>query len=182
MNSEPFTIDDVLTSAESIELIAHAERAGFEEAPITIGRNRFQMRPDIRNNTRVMFDHVALATLLFDRIRPSLPERTGDWALHGLNERFRIYRYAPGQRFAWHRDGSFRRSRDEESHYTLMVYLNEGFEGGRTEFSDHPAVEPSTGRALVFYHPLMHQGAAVTSGTKYVLRTDVMYRRPATST
>lgn len=94
-----------------------------------------------------------------------------------LNERFRIYRYTEGQRFAWHRDGSFRRSTDEESYYTLMVYLNEGFEGGRTEFADHAVVEPATGRALVFYHPLLHQGAPVVRGTKYVLRTDVMYLR-----
>jgi predicted 2-oxoglutarate/Fe(II)-dependent dioxygenase YbiX len=177
MNSEPYTIDHVLTRNEAVELVERADRAGFEEAPITIGPNRFQMRPDIRNNTRVMFDHVPLAALLFDRLRSNLPERAGDWALHGLNERFRIYRYAPGQRFAWHRDGSYRRHHDEESYYTLMVYLNEGFEGGRTEFADHPTVEPATGRALVFYHPLMHQGAAVVRGVKYVLRTDVMYRR-----
>src|SRR4051794_13433292 len=35
-----------------------------------------------------------------------------------------------------------------------------------------PAVE---GTALLFHHPLVHQGAAVTRGREYVLRTDVMY-------
>jgi hypothetical protein len=31
--------------------------------------------------------------------------------------------------------------------------------------------------ALVFEHPVRHQGAPVTAGRKYVLRTDVMYRQ-----
>jgi prolyl 4-hydroxylase len=31
--------------------------------------------------------------------------------------------------------------------------------------------------ALVFDHQQVHEGAAVESGRKYVLRTDVMYRR-----
>lgn len=31
--------------------------------------------------------------------------------------------------------------------------------------------------ALLFQHPIMHRGDPVTKGRKYVLRTDVMYRR-----
>jgi hypothetical protein len=31
--------------------------------------------------------------------------------------------------------------------------------------------------ALVFVHEQLHEGAAVESGRKYVLRTDVMYVR-----
>jgi hypothetical protein len=37
-------------------------------------------------------------------------------------------------------------------------------------------VRPEPGKALVFYHYLSHEGAPVTAGRKYVLRTDVMYR------
>jgi hypothetical protein len=178
MKSQPYTIDGVLTAAECDALVTRAEKAGFEDAPLTVGPNVYEMHPDVRNNTRVMFDDEPLASQLFERLRPRLPEQAGDWALHGLNERFRVYRYTPGQRFKWHRDGSFQRSRYEESLYTLMVYLNQGFDGGRTEFSDYGAVEPVTGRALIFHHPLPHQGAKVVRGTKYVLRTDVMYRHP----
>ena len=57
-----------------------------------------------------------------------------------------------------------------------MVYLNEGFGGGATEFDDR-SVEPQTGQALVFEHRLRHQGAEVTRGTKYVLRSDIMFER-----
>ena len=56
--------------------------------------------------------------------------------------------------------------------------LNDGFEGGDTQFQ-WESVKPQRGMALVFPHRLSHQGSAVSSGVKYVLRTDVMYSAPA---
>lgn len=38
-------------------------------------------------------------------------------------------------------------------------------------------ITPQQGLALCFIHQLLHKGQPVTSGRKYVLRTDVMYRR-----
>ena len=38
------------------------------------------------------------------------------------------------------------------------------------------AVVPEQGMALVFVHAVLHRGAPVTRGRKYVLRSDVMYR------
>ena len=35
------------------------------------------------------------------------------------------------------------------------------------------------GWGLIFQHPLLHEGSEVTSGTKYVARTDLMYRKIA---
>jgi hypothetical protein len=63
-----------------------------------------------------------------------------------------------------------------------MVYLSEVEEGGETNFyrtgrALQFAVRPSPGKALVFDHRWLHEGAAVRKGRKYVLRTDVMYRR-----
>jgi hypothetical protein len=43
------------------------------------------------------------------------------------------------------------------------------------------SVQPKEGTALVFVHRIWHEGAVVESGHKYVLRTDVMYGRPAKS-
>jgi hypothetical protein len=40
-------------------------------------------------------------------------------------------------------------------------------------------VVPRKGSALFFYHHLDHRGDEVTSGRKYVLRSDVMYAPPA---
>ena len=72
----------------------------------------------------------------------------------------------------------FVRSDDEQSLLTFMVYLNEGFAGGETRFFESGVtVTPRTGLALLFQHFLLHEGASVTAGVKYALRTDVMYRR-----
>jgi len=62
----------------------------------------------------------------------------------------------------------------KESFLTFMVYLNDGFEGGSTDFG-WESVQPVQGRALVFPHRLRHRGAVVGAGVKYVLRTDVLY-------
>ena len=61
-----------------------------------------------------------------------------------------------------------------------MVYLNDDFSGGATNFyngdgTPNARVQPKHGMALVFRHAQLHEGAPVTSGRKYVLRTDVMY-------
>lgn len=167
-----------LTLAACASLIARAEAAGFTDAPVTTASG-FRMIPELRNNTRVMIDDLDLAAALWDRLAPLFPARQGAWRAVGLNERLRFYRYAPGQRFAWHRDGCFARDEHERSRLTLMLYLSGDFDGGATEFDlDAPlSVKPEAGMALWFAHHVRHQGAEVTRGAKYALRTDVMYRR-----
>lgn len=172
-----FTQPDVLSAAECFAWITAAERRGFTDAPITTARG-FVHAPEVRNNTRVMLDDPAAAAALWRKVEARVgPERTpaGTWAPVGLNERLRFYRYEPGQAFRWHFDGAFWRSDREASRLTFMVYLNEDFDGGDTEFT-HQTVRPVAGAALLFSHELLHQGGTVTRGVKYVLRSDVMYR------
>ncbi len=172
------TVDHLLSAEECRALIERIESAGPTAAPITTASG-FVMRPDIRNNSRVMFDDVALAATLFERIAPHVPRRLeGEWEVCGANERLRCYRYEAGEYFAPHFDGAFVRHRDERSLLTFMVYLNDCPHGGATNFfALGYSVTPSTGTALLFNHPLLHEGAEVTAGVKYALRTDLMYRR-----
>jgi prolyl 4-hydroxylase len=172
------TVDNLLSGEECRELIARIEAEGPTAAPITTAAG-FVMRPDIRNNTRVMFDDLTMAATLLQRIRPHVPHRLErEWELCGVNERFRCYRYDAGQYFAPHFDGAFVRHRDERSLITFMVYLNDDVEGGATNFfTPQHSVTPCTGTALLFNHHLYHEGANVTGGRKYALRTDLMYRR-----
>jgi len=183
-------LEEAFTPAECGVLVQRIEALGPSFAPITTHRG-FVDRPDIRNNDRVIFDDVDVARDLFARLAPHLPQqrrggtpqdRRGDardplWTAVGCNERFRGYRYARGQRFAPHYDGAFVRSDDERSAVTVLVYLNEGFDGGDTNFLDWSCrVVPTTGSVLLFDHHILHEGAGVLAGTKYALRSDVMYR------
>jgi predicted 2-oxoglutarate/Fe(II)-dependent dioxygenase YbiX len=170
-----FTLPGILGPDECREYIAITEAQGFEAAPITTAFG-FEMRPDIRNNTRVMVDDSGWAENLWHRIRDEIPAFLRGRQAIGLNERFRFYRYDPGEWFAPHRDGCFLRENGEQSLLTFMVYLNDGFEGGNTVF-EKVSVTPTSGTALVFEHQLLHEGAAVIRGRKYVLRSDVMYGR-----
>lgn len=174
-----FTVADVCTPAECAALVRVADGIGWDAAPITTGPGRFVMAPDIRNNTRVILDDPVRAAALWRRLAPFVPARAG-WQAVGLNERFRFYRYEPGQFFFWHRDGAFVRSDEERSFLTVMLYLADAVGGGTTDFDTRAGefqVAPRTGTALVFEHSLRHQGAPVERGVKLVLRTDVMFRR-----
>ncbi len=185
LNNEIFTLDNILLPQECTEYINLTESIGYTDAPISTIRG-FQMRLDIRNNQRVIIDDRQRAFDLWQRVSDYIPKTIGRWQAVGLNERFRFYRYDPGQRFAIHHDGSYRRPNGEESLLTFMIYLNEGFEGGETRFHLSPryyeelpnvSVVPVTGMALCFVHELVHEGVAVVQGRKYVLRSDVMYRQ-----
>jgi len=170
-----FTIDGVLSPEECARTIAWADGLGFDEAPVTTARG-FERIPSVRNNTRVMIDHEDFAARLWRRVQPVVPAHLGPWRAVGLNERLRIYRYGQGQYFKPHLDGAFARSATERSQFTMMVYLNDDFTGGETAFSGE-LVAPAPGRALFFLHRQLHEGRTVETGFKYVLRTDVMYRR-----
>ncbi len=125
-----------------------------------------------------MEDDFGLADVLFERLIAHAPEHALGMTLHGVNERMRYFRYKPGTWFKPHADGSFARDETERSLYTLIVYLNDGFEGGRTLFEVEPgvAITPREGMALMFQHPIVHEGEEVTAGTKYALRSELMYR------
>ncbi len=169
-------IDGFATDGECAALVERITALGPTGAPVSTVRGPVH-RPDVRNNERVMFDDPALAARLFARIAPHLPARLCGRTAVGLNERFRGYRYRPGQRFAPHHDGAFIRDAAEAGLLTLLVYLDDGFAGGATAFLDHGVVvQPRRGAALWFQHMLLHEGAEVTAGVKHVLRTDVMYR------
>ncbi len=171
-----FTVPDAMSRADCAQLIETLEAEGFDDAPVSTIAGPV-MRKDVRNNTRVMFDHPELAARLYGRVQGSLPALCNGATPIGANERFRAYKYQPGQRFAPHLDGCYRRDDREASELTLMIYLNDGFGGGATTFLDHDlAVVPKTGMALLFQHRILHEGSVVTSGTKYVLRSDIMYR------
>jgi hypothetical protein len=180
-----FVIHDFLTPEECAEYIRATEAVGYAAAPITTAGG-FVMAPEVRNNERVMIDNFEWATKLWERARPFVPSPYLGHPAIGLNERFRFYRYDPGHTFRPHTDGHFARN-DERSQFTFMVYLSGGCEGGETVLyivddgltlpdGAEIRVKPEPGKALVFFHYLLHEGAPVQSGRKYVLRTDVMYR------
>jgi hypothetical protein len=170
-----FVISEVLALADCQQLISHAESQGFDAATINAWDGP-RLDTEVRNNDRVIVDDPSLAERLWNRVGPFMPKMLLGRQVRGLNERFRFYRYSPGQKFSWHADAPFRRESGEMSLLTFMIYLNDAYTGGATRFETH-SVEGQTGMALVFEHGLIHEGGEVAAGLKYVLRSDVMYGR-----
>ena len=104
----------------------------------------------------------------------------------GINPLMGISKYKPGGRFGLHTDSCHAESDQWVGMHTVLLYLNDA-DGGETALYDDDSrhvytVLPKTGRMLVFYHHTLHEGKAVVSGHKYVLRTEVMYRRALATT
>ena len=176
LDTNIFVIKDFLTKEECEKWIAFSEAEGYELAKINMGFRQQVVNRSVRNNERVIYDNHELAAELWQRIKPFVIPETKHGLACGLNECFRFYRYESGQQFRPHCDGSYIRNYKEWSSYTLLIYLNEEMEGGETTFPK-VSVVPTTGLAVIFQHEIVHAGTVLKKGVKYVLRTDIMYRR-----
>jgi prolyl 4-hydroxylase len=135
-------------------------------------------RGTVRHNSRVVLFDRALADDLFRRISSQIPSTLIGMNAVGANECIRFYRYGPGDFFKPHQDTDFMRSPQEKSLLSIVVYLNDEFEGGELMFPVRgDAIKPAPGLAVLFGHRILHESAAIRSGTKYAFRSDVMYRR-----
>ncbi len=169
-----WTIQDFLTKEECDDLIIFSERKGYEEAKVSLPSGAKMMK-GLRDNFRSIYTDEMLAGKYWNRLKDYCPAEIEDSKVVGLNEQFRFYKYESSQRFKRHIDGRFSRGK-EESRVTFMVYLNDDFTGGETKF-DAVTIKPQTGTALCFIHEQKHEGCPVIEGAKYVLRSDVMYRK-----
>jgi predicted 2-oxoglutarate/Fe(II)-dependent dioxygenase YbiX len=170
-----WSIENFLSEDECDNLVKFSESQGFVEAEVSL-QSGATMIKGIRNNYRLIHQDPNLAEVLWLKLKEFCPQILENTIAVGLNERFRFYKYELNQRFKRHIDGRFKRNEDEESRITFMIYLNDDFEGGATTFDDI-SIQPKQGNALCFIHEQKHEGSPVISGVKYVLRSDVMYKK-----
>ncbi len=174
ISDEIYIIDNFLTEEACDVLIEFSEDRGYEEAKVNLDGKQVLMTT-VRNNERILDMDNQRAERYWSKLESFHPSELGNSIAIGLNELFRFYKYTPKQRFKKHRDGRFERNEREFSAYTFMIYLNDNFTGGETEFGE-VIIHPKKGSALIFRHELKHEGKTVTDGVKYVLRSDIMYR------
>ncbi|KAI1170454.1 hypothetical protein F4777DRAFT_591942 [Nemania sp. FL0916] len=137
----------------------------------------------------------SLATL--PRFSLDMDGEPSGYEFYRVNKRLRFLKYTPGDFFKPHCDGPYGETTPEgdqvETFITLHLYLNDSQQavgsgpdliGGATSFlSRNNArkmdIDPKAGRVLLFQHVgLRHSGDAVKAGTKYTVRTDLMYKMP----
>lgn len=125
-----------------------------------------------------ILDAPVLALRLFYRLVAHLPETREGAELAAIKPLLRCVEYRCGEGTQPHRD-PIRESVDGlRSAMSILVFLNDQFEGGGVEFPELGRfVEAKAGRAVVFPHALMHVDRIVERGRKFVLETDVFYSR-----
>jgi len=180
------TVPDLYSREECARILRSVASADWLPATVNSHDGRV-VDTKIRDSTTAVLRDEALASQLFERIRPHVPSRMcvedprlgsrTNMAVTGIFLPLRIYRYEPGQHFGLHQDQAYAGPEGSRSLLTLMLYLNDDFQGGETDFPEQETrIVPKTGMALWFQHMLLHSGDRVVQGSKYVLRSDVLYR------
>lgn len=176
-------ISDVFSVEECSAVIQIAENAGFVQASFFTDKDGTEHYSEIRKSERCILDSKAFAAEMFRRLLPHLPAEVNGCKLTGVNERLRILKYGPGDEFQLHSDGSYTSPIDGSySVLTILLYLNEGYEGGFTTFLDNGSayveLVPHVGMVTLQEQPLLHLVPPLKKGVKYVLRTEVMVAAP----
>ena len=217
------TIKNILSVKECEILIGEAEKSGFQPSPPSGGGHGQTPRTGARTSQFYVKDNKELADILWDRVKEFVPNSLRDikpvpymnsftkgdeFKPIGVNEHLRFYKYDPGQFILKHDDyrmSRFRYDVDTDQYYeqmsflTLIIYLNEGFQNGRTlfwtkfatvgttghcrfkrdiEFTESDvSIIPETGKAVIHDHMVQHEGEAPSKSTKYILRTDILHEK-----
>ncbi|ORZ31180.1 hypothetical protein BCR44DRAFT_36412 [Catenaria anguillulae PL171] len=191
-----FVIEHALPAHVCTALIDAAESYGFAPAEKNLRPKKgFAFRDSGRIALPGHLDLTKrLESILLPVIEKSVLHPDSGAQPSALYNLIRLYKYERGQSFGCHYDDSVSvpAQGGGRTEYTLLVYLSGGQEdkanalaGGETVFY-HPdskrkvvaSVAPIQGRALLHRHGhacLLHEGAAVEKGVKYVLRSDVIY-------
>jgi len=131
-NKSCIMLRNVFSKKECQELIDLSEKTGYLPAMVNTGDGTMEVAKDYRNNSRCMIDSFEIGDHIFNRVKAWLPEIWDKRKLLSCNERLRFLRYYPGEFFAVHKDAMYMRDNGERSYFTVLFYLNEGFEGGHT--------------------------------------------------
>ncbi len=207
-----YEIDSVLTKDECTSIINK------------VGGKYFKSNYDttVRDSKRIcVIDH-QLANILWKRLEDVIMKHYQNevpfgynvdsarkWIPTKINECFRIFKYeSPSVGFKPHFDNQYCESFDCRSVLSIVIYLNDNFDGGETIIYERPdninlkgltideeiefnggldsycineTIYPTVGLCAIFPHDTLHAGTKVTKGTKIIMRTDIIYTREPSS-
>jgi hypothetical protein len=194
-------LENVLTREECLSIIENTEKLKYGK----LGQGKTGQA--YRGNRRVQVDDTnqLFTKQLWQRIEPiiskysnndkGLPDDDGDdssrWKCDGLNSRYRFAKYSKGEGFAVHKDKPTIYEQDICSFYTVNIYLNDlnRDQGGETRFFEKMQSKSKlcsagglAGSMVIFKQSQFpnsapHDGELLKYGVKYLMRTDVIFKR-----
>ena len=225
-------VSNLLTPKECADLIEQCEAKGYKPSPVSGGGHGRTGREGARTSQFCVKDDDAFALMMWERVKAFVPKdlksikpvpymnltdpstQGDEYTAVGVNPHLRFYKYDIGQYILKHDDYRMSRYRYDPktdsyfyqiTFFTLLLYLNEGFEGGQTcfwtkyategssghcrflrgpdesKFAPHDLeVAPRTGYGLLQDHMIQHEGRPPSKARKYILRTDILHEKPVT--
>ena len=175
---------DTLTPDE-VHFVLDSLDPDWYEPTTVFGKSGCEVNNDIRTNFRICLDddHPAAHIMHEGTNRALLKYRDeighisdqfltfpvpGSWATNSYREAWQVLRYQPGEFYKWHSDAaSDHQCKEYHRKISIVLYLTEDFEGGRTEFP-HTSYKPKAGQALIFPSNwcFPHQAQTLISGEK----------------
>lgn len=201
-----WTIDNLLLEKECNQIINSCENLGFEYLPYRNSSRliAYESSSNLTDSIKERLDQDCLLERINKKKLQSKPYGffsnyiTWNGLESNINKCYRINKYEVNQEFKFHRDAQYTQSMNVKSSHTLLIYLNDDFEGGDTIFriptktfinsgysinkelevigNDYIdiTIKPEKGMGILFDQRLLHAGTKIISGTKYVLRTDLI--------
>jgi hypothetical protein len=195
-----FVLENFFSSEECDYYVNKAKEIGFHNL-------KNQYPEDYRNSERLSFLSDDIAALIWERLKNFLEKEdlngkkpmninvSGVWKPSRVNNGIKITKYTSGSFFKPHIDNVFIFNPQEITIHTILIYLNDEFEGGETNFCEIPehglksflfngisykiieSIKPVKGRAIVFENYKCHEGSKLLSGTKYIMKTEIVFKQ-----
>lgn len=178
-------IDNILTPQECDELIAYAKKKGMSDSDVlSYGSEKDTVVDSNNRKSKTAWlkdeEHPLIMKLaLLSEKLTGLPRNT--------QEMLQVAYYEPGGKFNDHYDACNEKNKDYcdkmnryagQRRSTLLIYLNDSFEGGETVFPKiHVTVKPKKGKGILFWNTTpeeviipesMHRGNPVVGGEKWI--------------
>jgi hypothetical protein len=196
LEDQILVIDDLLSNKECKEFTKFIDSLPLELTPPKKKgeADRFNHRFSVTSVEfaqrlhELLSPHLPLFPYPSSAKRPNLSPRPPNYC----NSNIRMYKYTPSQHFGPHYDDAVLDPiTGAKSEWTLLIYLTgvaDGIEGGETLFYREQRGKPTEvitapltrGTALLHRHGnecMLHEGSLVLKGTKYVLRSDLMFSK-----
>ncbi len=180
----------ILDEVELKKINNHLDGLSFSQSLVFDSQGKSKVDTSVRSSVGCVLDETKEITkILHERINESLlvyKSRIssfndifnfypvpGGYSTTCHREKIQVLEYSPNQEYKFHHDSSNDpNSKEYHRKISVIVYLNDGFDGGGTEFI-HRTYKPSPGYGLIFPSNwcFPHSGQKVLNGKKRIAVT-----------
>lgn len=175
-------IENVFNKIETDNLIKLSELSNYSRPYLYVDKKGKKHYEDtIRDCLRCIIDSTFFANLLEKKLDHVIPKKYKNHDYMYINPRMRFLKYDNSGHFCRHQDENFT-NKNSKSLITVLIYLNDGYEGGFTQFFSSTedkiglSLVPQIGMVCLMDQSIEHQVPEISKGIKYVVRTELMYK------